>query len=153
MPKALAIQINWQFAGGAGIMQVEHTADCFRGTWLKSPLSTEVWHLRHIWWETAFQFAEVLALNGETYVVSVNEFLAACNWQVVWVQIEQNWCKERTSRKAVTLGSPSTGVIAHVHPETSISKQQTHQSGEPIWHPFTQFVNKTSVPDSVIYCC
>jgi len=35
-------------------------------------------------------------------------------------------------RKAVTLGSPRTGVIAHVHPETSISKQQTHQSGEPI---------------------
>jgi len=40
--------------------------------------------------------------------------------------------------KAVTLGSPRTGVIAHVHPETSISKQQTHQSGEPIWHAFTQ---------------
>jgi len=35
-----------------------------------------------------------------------------------------------------------------VHPETSISKQQTHQSGEPIWHAFTQFVKKTSVPDS-----
>ena len=47
-------------------------------------------------------------------------------------------------------GSPRTGVIAHVHPETSISKQQTHQSGEPIWHAFTQFVKKTSVPDSVI---
>ena len=43
------------------------------------------------------------------------------------------------------LGSPRTGVIAHVHPETSISKQQTHQSGEPIWHAFTQFVKKTSV--------
>jgi len=40
----------------------------------KSPLSTEVWHPRHIWRETAFQFAEVLALNGETYVVSVNDF-------------------------------------------------------------------------------
>jgi len=25
MLKALAIQINWQFMGGAGIMQVEHT--------------------------------------------------------------------------------------------------------------------------------
>ena len=56
-------------------------------------------------------------------------------------------------RKAVTLGSPRTGVIAHVHPETSILKQQTHQSGEPIWHAFTQFVKKTSVPDSVIFCC
>jgi len=56
-------------------------------------------------------------------------------------------------KKAVTLGSPRTGVIAHVHPETSISKQQTHQSGEPIWHAFTQFVQKTSVPDSVICCC
>jgi len=42
MPKALAIQINGQFAGGTGIMQVEHTADCFGGAWLKSPLSTEV---------------------------------------------------------------------------------------------------------------
>jgi len=87
MPKALAIQINWQFTGGAGIMQVEHTADCFGGTWFKSPLSTEVWHLRHIWRETAFQFAEELASSGETYVVSILEFLATCNWQVV-VQVE-----------------------------------------------------------------
>jgi len=90
MPKAQAIQINWQFMGSAGIMQVEHTADCFGGAWLKSPLSTEVWHPRHIWRETTFQFAEELALNGETYVVSVNEFLATCNWQVVGVQVEQN---------------------------------------------------------------
>ena len=52
-----------------------------------------------------------------------------------------NLCKDRASRKAVTLGSPSTGVIAHVYPETSISKQQTRQSGEPVW----QFVKKTSV--------
>jgi len=42
MPKALAIQINCQFENGAGIMQVEHTADYFGGTWLKSPQSTEV---------------------------------------------------------------------------------------------------------------
>jgi len=56
-----------------------------------------------------------------------------------------NRCKDRALRKAVTLGSPSTGVIAHVHPEMSISKQQTHQSGEPIWHAFTQFVKKASV--------
>jgi len=76
-----------------------------------------------------------------------------CNWQVVGVQVEQNRCKDRALRKAVTLGSPRTGVIAHVHPEMSISKQQTHQSGEPIWHAFTQFVKKTSVPDSVICCC
>ena len=75
--------------------------------------------------ETAFQF--VLALNGETYVVSVNEFSATCNWQVVGVQVEQNRCRDRALRKAVMLGSPRTGVIAHVHPETSISKQQTHQ--------------------------
>ena len=27
---------------GAGIMEVEHTADCFGGAWFKSPLSTEV---------------------------------------------------------------------------------------------------------------
>ena len=59
LPKALAIQINWQSNGGAGIMQVEHTADCFGGAWLKLPLSTEVWSPRHIWQETAFQFAEV----------------------------------------------------------------------------------------------
>ena len=63
MPKAQAIQINWQFTGSAGIMQVEHTADCFGGAWFKSPLSTEVWHPRHIWRETAFQFAEVLILQ------------------------------------------------------------------------------------------
>ena len=149
MLKALVIQINWQFAGGAGFMQMEHTADCFGGAWFKSPLSTEVWHPRHMWWKTAFQFAEVLVLNGETCVISVNEFSATCQatWQVVGVQVEQNRCKDRALRKAVTLGSPRTGVLAHVHPETSISKQQTHQSGEPIWHAFTQFVKKTSVPD------
>ena len=33
MPKAQAIQINWQFTGSAGIMQVEHTADCFGICW------------------------------------------------------------------------------------------------------------------------
>ena len=78
-------------------------------------------------------------MDGETYVVRVNKFSATCNWQVVGVQVEQNRCKDRALRKGVTLGSPRTGVIAHVHPETSISKQQTHQSGEPIWHAFTQF--------------
>jgi len=88
-------------------------------------------------------------MNGETYVVSINELSATCNWQVVGVQIEQNRCKDRALSQAVTLGSPRTGIIAHVHPETSILKQQTHQSGEPIWRAFTQFVKKTSVPDSV----
>jgi len=107
-------------------MQVEHTADCFGGAWFKSPLSTKVWHPRHIWQETAFQFAEELALNGETYVVSINEFSATCNRQVVGVQVEQNRCKVRASRKAVTLGSPSTGVIAHVHPETSLLHLAEH---------------------------
>jgi len=36
MPKAQAIQINWQFTGSAGIMQVEHTAiisQSMRGTY------------------------------------------------------------------------------------------------------------------------
>ena len=99
MPKAQAIQINWQFTGGAGIMQVDRTADCFGGTWFKLPLSTEVWHPRHIWRETAFQFAEELALNGETYVVSIYEFSATCIWQVVGVQVEQNRCKDRALRK------------------------------------------------------
>jgi len=41
-------------------------------------------------------------LNGETYVVRVNEFSAMCNWQVVGVQVEQNRCKDRALRKAVT---------------------------------------------------
>jgi len=59
MPKAQAIQINWQFTGSAGIMQVEHTADCFGGTWLKLPLSTEVWHLRHILRETAVTLSDL----------------------------------------------------------------------------------------------
>ena len=94
-----------------------------------------------------------MAFNGEMYVVNINKFSATCNWQVIEVQVEQNRCKDRTLRKAVTLGSPGTDVIAHVYPETSISEQQTHQSGEPVWHAFTQFVKKTSVPDSVICCC
>jgi len=100
--------------------------------------------VRYIRRETAFWFAEELALNVETYVISANEFMATCNWQVIGVQDEQNRCKDRALRRAVTLGFPRTGVIAHVHPETSISKQQTYQSGEPIWHAFTQFVKKTS---------
>ena len=94
-----------------------------------------------------------LTLNGEKYTVSVNEFSAMCSWQVVGVQVEQNRCKDRALKKAVTLASPSTGVIAHVHPETSISKQQTHQSGEPIWHAFCSFLKKTSVSDSAVCCC
>jgi len=53
-----------------------------------------------------------LALNGD--VVRVNEFSAVCNWQVVGVQVEQNRCKDRALRKAVTLGSPRTGVIVTV---------------------------------------
>jgi len=32
-----------------------------------------------------------------------------CNWQVVGVQVEQNRCKDRALRKAVSLGSPRTG--------------------------------------------
>ena len=76
---------------GTGIMQVEHTADWFRDAWFKSSLSTH----SHIRRETAFQFAEELALNDETYVVSVNEFSATCNWQVIGVQVEQNRCKDR----------------------------------------------------------
>ena len=83
------------------------TADCFGAAWLKSPLSTELWHP-----ETAFQFPDVLALNGETYVVNLNEFSATCIWQVVGVQVEQNRCKDRALRKAVMLGSQRTGVIA-----------------------------------------
>jgi len=92
-------------------------------------------------------------LNGEIYLDSVNEFSATRNWQVIGVKVEQNRCKDRALRKAVTLGFPITGVIAHVHPEMSISKQQTHHSGELIWHAFIQFVKNTSVPDSVIRCC
>jgi len=108
MPKALAIQMNWQFTGSAAIMQVEHTADCFGGAWFKSALSTEVWHPRHIWLEAAFQFSEELALNGETYVVRVTEFSATCTgrWSTSWTEpvqgqsleegryvgISKHWC-------------------------------------------------------------
>jgi len=35
--------------------------------------------------ETAFQFAEVLALNGETYVVSVNKF-SVRRWSTSWTE-------------------------------------------------------------------
>jgi len=73
--------------------------------------------VRYIRRETAFWFAEELALNVETYVISANEFMATCNWQVIGVQDEQNRCKDRALRRAVTLGFPRTGVIAHVHPE------------------------------------
>jgi len=58
-----------------------------------------------------------------------------CNWQVAGVQAEQNRCKDRALRKAATLGSPRTGATAHVHPETSISKQQTHQSLQHVHMP------------------
>jgi len=33
-----AIQREWQFTGGAGIMYVEHTADCFSSLYLKSTI-------------------------------------------------------------------------------------------------------------------
>jgi len=42
-------------------------------------------------------------LNGETYVVRVNEFSAMCNWQVVGVQVEQNrihWTDPTLSNQA-----------------------------------------------------
>jgi len=91
------------------------------------------------------------SLNGETYVVSINEFSATCNWQVVGVQVEQNRCKDRALRKAVTLGLQEL-VSLPMCTLKRRSKQQTHQSGEPIY-AFTQFVKKTSEPDSVICCC
>ena len=59
-----------------------------------------------------------IGLEWRDIVVSVNEFSATCNWQVVGVQVEQNRCKDRALRKAVTLGFPRTGGIAHVHPES-----------------------------------
>jgi len=68
------------FSTSLSVAAFLHRADCFGGAWFKSSLLTEMWHPCHIWRETAFQFAEVLALNGETYVVSVNEFSATCNW-------------------------------------------------------------------------
>jgi len=55
-----------------------------------------------------------LALNGETYVVRVNKFSAMCNWQVVGVQVEQNRCKDRALRKAVSLGSLRVTIISNV---------------------------------------
>ena len=66
-----------------------------------------------------------------------------------YVGVSKNWCVEWDVKLYYTI-PPRTGVIAHVHPGTSVSKQQTHQLGEPIWHAFfTQFVKKISVPDSV----
>ena len=70
-------------------------------------------------------------MNGETYIVCIDEFSATCSWQIVGVQVEQDRCKDSALRKAITLGSPRSGVIADVHPE----------------------VPKTSVPDSVICYC
>ena len=61
-------------------MQVEHTADCFEAIDLSRHCRQKC-DICAISDETAFQFAEVLALNGETYVISVNEFSAMCNWQ------------------------------------------------------------------------
>ena len=67
----------------------------------------ERYHFNSLFWQkTAFQFAEVLSLSGETYIVCVKEFLAMCDWQVVGEQVEYNRCKDRAFRKAVTLGSP-----------------------------------------------
>jgi len=94
MPKALAIQIKWQFTGGAGIMQVEHTADCFVGAWYKSPLSTEVWHLRHIWRETAFQFAKELALCRQRKWIFGHVWLAGC-WSTSWTEPVQGQSLEQ----------------------------------------------------------
>jgi len=108
---ALAIQINWQFAGGASIMQVEHTADCFGGAWLKSPLLTEVWHLHDIWWETAFQFAEVLALNGETYVISINELLQPLDVELHYMPGLTNGLKAQLS----VIGGVLTGFVTGIH--------------------------------------
>jgi len=53
-------------------------------------------------------------LNGETYVVSVNEFSATCNWQVVGVQVEQNQCKDRALRKAIETVSRTVSEIFSV---------------------------------------
>ena len=88
----------------AGTPGWHYAADCFRGSWLKSPLSTEVWHLRHIWRETAFQFAEVLALNGETYVISVNEFLAMCNWQSLEYKLNRTGARTEPRVKPLRWG-------------------------------------------------
>ena len=74
------------------------------------------------------------------------------NRQAAGAQAEQNRRKDRAPRKAATPGSPRTGVTAHVHPETSTPKQQTHQPGELTRHAFTQPAKKTSVPDSVTRC-
>ena len=48
------------------------------------------------------------------YVVSVNKFSVMCNWPVVGVQLEHNGCKDIVLKRAVTLVSPRTGIIAHV---------------------------------------
>jgi len=138
--------LDKQFVSGAGIMQVEHTADCFGGAWLKLPLSTEVWHPRHIRWETAFQFAEVLALNGETYVFSVNEFSATCNWQVVAYKLNRTGAKTEPWGRLLRWGLQELMSLPMCTLKRR-SRSKTHQSCEPIWHAFTKFVKKTSVPE------
>jgi len=72
---------------------------------------------------------------------------------LIGVQVEQNRCKDRALRKAVTLGSPRTGVIAHVHPDTSISSSRPTSRVNQYGMLLLKFVKKTSVPDSVICCC
>ena len=86
-----------------------------------------------------------MALNGETYVVSVNEFSATRN------------CKlKRTDARTEPWGRPLRwGLQALVSlPMCTLKRRSrsssTHQSGEPIWHAFTQYV-KVSVTTNTIY--
>jgi len=54
-------------------------------------------------------------LNGETYVVSINEFSATCNWQVVGVQVEQNRCKDLNTDSVILYYMDDTGVYQRIH--------------------------------------
>jgi len=55
-------------------------------------------------------------------------------------------------RKAVPLEFPEADIAIHVNPETPISEQQVNQACELEGHVLAQFVNKASVPDSIVCC-
>jgi len=67
------------------------------------------------------QFAEEPALGSETDVVCIKKFLITRDWEIICVQVEQDWGEYRTSWEAISLRSPGAGVSAHVHPEAPIS--------------------------------
>jgi len=79
---------------------------------------------------------------GYCIVVSLTAFSVICNKTFYKVYTLLSHTLHHTKSPLGSRGRDNerqtadvcAGVIAHVHPETSISKQQTHQSGEPFVH-------------------